>query len=239
MPLMMMSSGGSTMGMTNGVAAIVGSTFSISSILLFEVLWVVGMAAMMFPAMVPVVLFYDKVAAKAEDNPRVARLVGTPMFLGGYLASYALLGVGAYLAIFFALQISSMFSWLLVLAVVAPSAVLIVTGIYQFSSLKTRCLSNCISPIGVFAVHSKRGLLGTVQMGFSHGSFCVGCCWAFMLVILAVGAMSLPVMAILSGVIALEKVVAKGSVGFNRIVAVGFIFFGIAIWFIPGLLTMI
>jgi predicted metal-binding membrane protein len=239
MPFMMMSSNSAGMGMTNGVAAIVGSTFSLSSVLFFDLLWVIGMAAMMFPAMIPVMLFYNKVAVNAEEHPKVARILGTPVFLIGYLAMYAVLGIGAYIAIFFALMASSTFSWLAVVAIAAPSAVLIVTGIYQFSSLKNRCLSHCISPIGFFAVHSKRGISGAAQMGFHHGVFCVGCCWAFMLVMLGVAAMSLPAMAILSGVIAVEKIVARGSVWYNRAIGAGFIVFGVAIWFIPGLLSMI
>jgi predicted metal-binding membrane protein len=109
MPVMM-SAGTFGMGMTNGVAAIVGSAFSLSTLLLFELLWVIGMAAMMFPAMIPVVLFYNRVAVNVEDNPKTARFVGTPLFLAGYLASYALLGIAAYLVIFFILQMTSVFS---------------------------------------------------------------------------------------------------------------------------------
>ncbi len=60
-----------------------------------------------------------------------------------------------------------------------------------------------------------------------------------MLVMLAVAAMSIPVMAILSGVIAVEKVVAKGSIWYNRAVAIGFLFLGVAIWFVPGLLSLL
>ena len=95
MPFMMMSSNSAGMGMTNGVAAIVGSTFSLSSVLFFDLLWVIGMAAMMFPAMIPVMLFYNKVAVNAEEHPKVARILGTPVFLIGYLAMYAVLGIGA------------------------------------------------------------------------------------------------------------------------------------------------
>jgi predicted metal-binding membrane protein len=197
------------------------------------------MAAMMFPAMIPVVLVYDRMATKTEKNPRIARLVGTPLFLGGYLIIYALLGICAYLAVYAALMAASALPWLAVLSAVAPSAVLVATGVYQFSALKGRCLSNCVSPLGFFATHLRRGLSGSVRMGFSHGSFCVGCCWAYMLVMLAVGAMSLPVMAALSGMIALEKVVARGSVWFNRGVALVFVGLGVAAWFSPGLLGVL
>lgn len=221
-----------------GVAAIV-SSLSLPAIAFFEVVWVVGMAAMMFPAMIPMVLFYNQVKTKLETNSTLARVAGTPLFLAGYLVTYALLGIGAYLTVYAAFSLSSAIPALLGLSLVAPSAVLIVAGIYQFSSLKNRCLSQCISPFGFFATRSRTGLTGAFRMGFSHGTFCVGCCWAFMLVMLAVGAMSIPIMAALTGVIALEKVVVKGSVWFNRIVGLALVSFGILVAFIPNVLASV
>ncbi len=76
-------------------------------------------------------------------------------------------------------------------------------------------------------------------MGLSHGAYCVGCCWAFMLVMLAVGLMSIPVMAALAGVIAIEKVIVKGSVWFNGLVGAGFIVLGVLVGFFPRLLVML
>jgi predicted metal-binding membrane protein len=228
----------SDMMAAGGVAAIV-SSLSISSVGLFEVIWVIGMAAMMFPAMIPMVLFYDKIKTKLETNPLFAKVAGTPIFLAGYLVMYALLGMGAYLAIYAAISLSSTFPILSALSVVAPSAILITAGIYQFSSLKSRCLSQCISPFGFFATHSRRGLLGAFRMGLSHGKYCVGCCWAYMLVMLAVGAMSIPVMAALAGIIALEKVIVRGSVWLNRGVALGFVLLGVIVGIFPSVLTLI
>jgi len=237
MPIMMMNSS-SGMMRTTGVDAIV-SSLSLSSIGFFEVVWVIGMAAMMFPAMIPMVLFYDKVKTKLEANPRLAKFAGTPIFLAGYLATYALLGMGAYLAVYGAIMLATTLPFLVTLSTIVPSAILIATGIYQFSSLKTRCLSQCISPFGFFATRASKGLSGAFRMGFSHGTFCFGCCWAYMLVMLAVGAMSIPIMAALAGVIALEKVIVKGSVWFNRIVAVGFILLGVLVGFFPFILSYI
>jgi predicted metal-binding membrane protein len=237
MPLMMMGNSPGMMA-ANGVAALV-SSLSASSVALFEVVWVIGMAAMMFPAMIPVVLFYDKIKTKLETNPRFALVAGTPVFLTGYLVTYALLGIGAYLAIYAAIALSSAFPILSALSIIAPSGILIATGLYQLSSLKSRCLSQCVSPFGFFATHSRSGLLGAFRMGFSHGKYCVGCCWAYMFVMLAVGAMSIPVMAVLAGLIALEKVIVKGSVWFTRGVAVGFILLGIAVAFFPSILVLI
>ena len=235
MPLMMMNTSSNAAAM-GGVAAIV-SSLSIPSIAFFEIVWIIGMAAMMFPAMIPMMLFYNKVKTKLETNPRVAKIAGTPLFLSGYLLTYALLGIGAYLAIYGAITVSMNFDYFDAIAFVIPSAILVVTGLYQFSSLKTRCMSQCVSPFGFFATRSKNGLSGAFQMGFSHGIFCVGCCWAYMLVMLAVGAMGIPIMAALTGVIALEKVVVRGSVWFTRIVAIGFIVLGLLIGLFPVLLT--
>ncbi|MDA4112901.1 MAG: DUF2182 domain-containing protein [Thaumarchaeota archaeon] len=237
MPLMMMGTSSGMMS-ASGVAAIV-SSLSVSSVGFFEVVWVIGMAAMMFPAMIPIVLFYDKIKTRLETNPLLAKVAGTPIFLAGYLVTYALLGIGAYLVIYAAISLSSTSPILSALSIIAPSAILITTGLYQFSSLKSRCLSQCISPFGFFAIHSQRGLLGAFRMGLSHGKYCVGCCWAYMLVMLAVGAMSIPVMAALAGVIALEKVIVRGSVWLNRGIALGFILLGIIVGFYPSILMLL
>ena len=234
-PLMMMPQTGV---MSLGVAAI-ASPPSLLSISIFEVVWIIGMAAMMFPAMTPIVLFYTKVATRQQWNPSLARSVGTPLFLTGYMIVYAVFGIGAYIAIYEAINLSSNFSQIAFLSVVASSAILISTGVYQFTSLKSRCLKNCISPIGFFALHYKAGLFGSIRMGLTHGYYCVGCCWAFMFVMLGVGAMSIPVMAVLAGVIALEKMLARGAIWFNRLVGLGFISIGAVAIAFPSILAHI
>jgi predicted metal-binding membrane protein len=230
MPLMGASD---MMGM--GVAAIV-SSLSITSVGIFEFIWVVGMAAMMFPAMLPMVLFYNRIVTKAESNQRAIQIAGTPIFLLGYLATYAGLGIAAYISIFVALGLTSSVPALSTLAFIGPGLVLIVAGLYQLTPLKVRCLSQCVSPLGFFAVHSRNGLSGAVRMGISHGTYCVGCCWAYMLVMLAVAAMSIPFMAVLAGVIALEKVLVRGAAWFTRAVAGSFLLLGVAALLFPGIL---
>ena len=221
-----------------GVASLV-SSLSLTSVTLFELIWVIAMVAMMFPAMIPIILFYNKIATNVEPNPSMARAVGTPLFLLGYLVTYAGLGLLAYFSVFFALRMASSLPALSSLAFVTPSLVLVSAGVYQQSPLKTRCLSYCASPVSFFALHSKGGLLGSVRMGFSHGEYCVGCCWAYTLVMLVVAGMSLPFMAIFAGVIALEKVIVRGANWFSRTIAAGFILLGITALFAPGLLVVL
>ena len=245
MPLMMMSGSTSYMMMSStGLAAIVSSSSPLSTpaIALFEAVWIVGMIAMMFPAMIPIVLFYNKVSSKLALKTRLARMIGTPLFLSGYLIAYGILGLGAYLSVYFALNLSMLFSsgsLLSVFSVIAPAGILFATGLYQFTPLKFKCLSGCVSPIGFFATKSQKGLFGSIRMGFSHGTYCVGCCVLYMLVMLVVGAMSIPVMALLAGLIALEKVIVRGSVWFGRIVGFAFILSGIVVLIFPNLLILV
>ncbi len=232
MPLM---SAGSMM---MGVASIV-SSFSLASIGVFEVIWVIGMVAMMFPAMIPIVLVYNKISANAEGNPSLVRVVGTPLFLLGYLLTYAGLGLVAYSFVFIELNIASSISIFSVLALVGPSLVLILAGVYQITPLKSACLSHCVSPLSFFLLHSRKGLVGSVRMGISHGAYCVGCCWAYMLVMLAVAAMSLPFMAILAVVIVFEKAVIRGAVWYTRAIAGFFLAIGLASLLVPGILGLL
>jgi len=218
-----------------GVASVVSSV-SVPAILVFELVWAVGMVAMMFPAMIPVVLFYNRLATRSEPNPKVARAVGTPLFLLGYLATYAALGLVAYLGVYFALAAASQSAALSSIGFLAPALVLLVAGAYQLSPLKVKALSVCISPLGFFAVHLRKGLTGSLRMGAVHGGYCVGCCWAYMLVMLAVAAMSLPVMLALAGVIAFEKVLARGAVWFNRGVGLALLAGGFVLLAFPEVL---
>lgn len=233
MPAMTMGSGGMM-----GVAALV-STTSPSAIVIFESIWVVGMAAMMFPAMIPIVTFYNRFSTKVEPNPALSRAVGTPLFLAGYLAVYAGLGLAVYLGVFLAVGASSAVPSLAGLAYVAPGAVLIFAGAYQLSPRKSNFLMQCVSPMGFFTLHSHRGLLGGFTMGLAHGEYCVGCCWAYMLVMFAVALMSLPFMVVLSMVIALEKFVLRGAVWLTRGIAAGLVLLGMASLVFPGVLGLL
>jgi len=245
MPLMSYTSSGMTAGMESSgtmtgmsILTIVPS-LSLPVVGIFEVVWVISMAAMMFPAMIPMVLFYNKVRATEEPSVSLARAGGTSLFLAGYIVVYALLGVGAYLAIYGGLALSSSFPVPSTPSLIVPSVILIVTGIYQFSSLKNRCLSQCVSPFGFFATHSRKGLVGAFRMGLSHGAFCAGCCWAYMLVMLAVGAMSVPTMLALTGLVVVEKVVVRGSTWFNKSVGFGFVSLGVLVAVFPSVLSLV
>ncbi|SRR5579875_2670864 len=237
-PLTMMMTPPESAGMLSGVVSVVSSP-SLTSITIFETVWIIGMIAMMFPAMIPIVLFYNRIVIKQESSGRISRATGTPLFLGGYLIVYALLGILLFLAISILVGAFGNFPIFARFSILASSALLAFAGVYQFTSLKRACLSKCVSPIGFFALHYTSGALGAMKMGLRHGMYCVGCCWAFMLVMLAVGAMSIPVMAALAATIALEKILVKGTPLFNGLLGSCFIALGIGVLIFPKLLMML
>ena len=101
-----------------------------------------------------------------------------------------------------------------------------VAGLYELTPLKQACLRHCRTPLH-FLLHGwRRGWAGAVRMGAEHGAFCMGCCWALMLALFALGLMSLFWMAALAGVIFLEKI-APGGERLTKVVANAFVALGI------------
>ena len=205
----------------------------------FLLVWVVGMAAMMFPAMIPVTAMYSKLMVKGEARPRLARFVGIPLFLGGYLSAYAALGLALFGAVFVAFTLAGGVPWLSAYSTYGLAAVLLLAGAWQVTPLKEKALTQCISPMGFFMTKAKKGLSGAFRMGAEHGGYCVGCCWLYMLVMLAVAAMSMLAMALLSGLIIVEKVFFGGAKWFKWASAGIFVLLALAVVVSPGLLMLL
>lgn len=169
----------------------------------FLVAWVAMMAAMMFPAVVPVVRLY----ARAATNDQVAP---TAVFVLGYIALWAVVGVPAYFA-WRRLEVPLMQGspWVGRVA----GTVAIVAGLYQLTPLKSVCLRHCRSPMSFFLRHGKRldRPARAFTAGAHHGLFCVGCCWMLMAVLIAFGTMQLVWMLILAVLIVLEKIAPFGE----------------------------
>lgn len=194
----------------------------------FVVAWIAMMAAMMLPAILPVVRLY---ALAVADNP-VASL---PFFTLAYLVVWTLPGIPAYAA----------WRWLEIpLAAGEPWAarlagvVLLIAAGWQLTPLKTICLRHCRSPLSFFLHYGRnaRRPWGAFRMGAAHGLFCLGCCWALMAVLVAVGTMNMVWMLVLSVLILLEK----NAPGGERIATAGALIFalaGTALLFDPGLLA--
>jgi len=169
----------------------------------FALAWAAMMAAMMFPAIVPVVRLYGLAAARGRAAP-------LPFFVSGYLLVWTLVGIPAYAASQ-ALMMPLMDGrpWAGRLA----GAVMLVAATWQVTPLKDVCLRHCRTPLGFFMRlgTSVARAPGAVKAGALHGSICVGCCWALMAVLVTVGTMNLAWMAGLAGLIFLEKNAPHGE----------------------------
>jgi len=187
-------------------------------------IWVTMMAAMMLPSTAPTVLLFSRVGR--ERAKRGTPLVPTWTFVVGYLATwtvYGLVGYGLYRLIV-AFDIDFL-AWGRAGPYVAGGAV-IAAGLYELTPLKQVCLRHCRSPLHFVLTGWRSGRLGAFRMGGEHGAYCVGCCWGLMLILFALGVMSLLWMAIVAALIFAQKVLPGGerlSIAF----AVAFVVFGV------------
>ena len=122
--------------------------------------------------------------------------------------------------------------WSTMMAATSPrlaGALLIAAGVYQLTPLKRACLTHCQTPLGFLMSHWRDGAAGAFQMGFRHGIYCLGCCWALMVVLFAVGVMNLAWVAVLTVFILMEKVGGAGArvsrIGGILLIALGILFF--------------
>ncbi|MGY1680121.1 DUF2182 domain-containing protein [Geodermatophilus sp. SYSU D01176] len=200
---------------------------------LFLAMWVTMMAAMMFPSVAPTAILWARSITRGSTG--TVRAWRITSFLSGYLIAWAGFGVVAFAALRGARLVD-----------VSPqqasflgSAIFVVAGLYQLTPLKDVCLRHCRSPLAQLMHYgSFTGVGRDLRVGVHHGAYCVGCCWAFMLVLVAVGVMNIAAMATLAAVIFLEKLSRHGP-SVARAVAVGFIALAAAApfhpWLFPGL----
>jgi predicted metal-binding membrane protein len=160
--------------------------------------WAVMMAAMMFPSVAPTVALYARMANRRWPT---APLV----FVLGYLVTWTAAGVAAY-GLFELVRdaLGAQLAWNSAGRWVAGGALLVAAG-YELTPLKDACLSRCRSPLGFLLGSWRDGVSGAFQLGARHGAWCVGCCWALMASLFALGVMSLSWMVLVAALIALEK----------------------------------
>jgi predicted metal-binding membrane protein len=179
----------------------------------FLVAWAVMMAAMMFPAAAPMLLFYHRIAAGRRATGGAA--VPTWVFAAGYLLVWVGVGIATWVVVQAGSDLAGRMSdtdratW----APLALGAVLLVAGLYQFTPLKGVCLRECQSPVGFVMARWRDGYGGALRMGTAHGLVCLGCCWALFAVLVAAGVMSLAWMLLLTLVVFAEKALPVGRWG--------------------------
>ena len=182
-----------------------GPPFAVAALIAL-LAWQVMIAAMMLPSSLPLVRLY---ARATERAPRRGRSMAA--FIGGYALVWSGFGLAAFgfdAGIHAAVNASG---WLADHDWWIGGSVLALAGAFQFSSLKDACLDKCRHPGQFLMRFYERGPMGGFRLGARHGAFCVGCCWALMLVMFAAGVASLIWMALLTGVMIHEKTRPAGA----------------------------
>src|SRR5262249_51074281 len=192
----------------------------------FVAAWGGMMAAMMLPSALPMIGLYA--ATQRNGANAVTKAMRVAVFTLTYVAFWAMTGVPIYFAS-------------VALGATRPlpygiAGVLFVAGIFQVSSLKQVCLRNCRSPLGFLLGHWRAGWRGSLAMGGAHALYCVGCCWALMVVLVAAGTMGLPWVLFIAAVVAAEKLLPHGE-WIARVTGVALMLLGVATAFCPELAT--
>jgi predicted metal-binding membrane protein len=232
-----------------------------AALLLFTVIWTAGMAAMMFPAISPMVLLYDRIIKTKSNNEASSSKKGKAkesLLVGidnskeqekikssvSFWSPYSLkmiLFVGSYLLVWAITGIAILVGWSIPmnylltvpftnnaqsLVDIIFGVLLVISGLYQFSPLKTKCLGYCESPMSFFMRRWRSGTVGAMKMGMYHGLYCLGCCWPYFLLMVALGWMNLLWMALFAVIIFGEKVWVRGGKWIVRSTGVGFVVLG-------------
>ncbi len=160
--------------------------------------WVAMMAAMMFPSIAPTVALYARMTKARSPLSPVA-------FTAGYLLTWTAAGVAAFVIAIGATGLAGdSLAWDHAGRPLAGTT-LIIAAVYELTPLKNACLGKCRSPLGFLLGSWRDGWQGGLRMGAMHGAWCLGCCWALMASLFALGVMSVTWMALVAGLIAVEK----------------------------------
>jgi predicted metal-binding membrane protein len=171
--------------------------------------WATMMAAMMLPSTTPLVALYGKRSGHAADGA---------LLVAGYLTVWTAVGAAAY-----------------ALDRIVPdpgpgvtAAVLILAGLYQLTPVKDACLRHCRSPVDFLLTHWHGGKTGALRIGIEHGAYCVGCCWALMVVLVVVGSMGLVWVVAIALAVAAEKLLPWGA-ALGRLGGIGLLAAGVVV----------
>jgi predicted metal-binding membrane protein len=180
-----------------------------TEVLLTWVMWAVMMVAMMTPSAAPMILMFATVnrRRRGQQGP----FVPTTVFLLGYLLVWGGFSVVATLAQW-GLHTAALLSPMMVsTSPMLGGLLLLAAGIFQWTPLKSTCLTQCRSPLGFLMTEWREGAWGALLMGLRHGRYCVGCCWVLMALLFVAGVMNLLWVAAMAVFVLVEKVLPRGE----------------------------
>ena len=198
----------------------------------YVITWVVMMAAMMFPSITPMVLMYARIQRGKRQRAQPVLVGATAAFVAGYLIAWTAVGLVFYAMISLGSAVDlRLLGWDQAGPYIA-GGVIAAAGLYQFTPAKQACLRKCRGPFEFLLSCWRPGRTGALWMGIKHGGWCVGCCWALMAALFALGVMSIGWMAFIAALIAIEKLLPWRVIA-SRGVAVVLLVLGLSVALLP------
>lgn len=199
-------------GAMNGLSAwMMEGTWDARYFLLIFLMWAVMMVGMMLPSAAPTLLLFATVLRKSD--PRNAPVARTYAFGGGYLLAWTAFSLMATLLQWALAKTALLSPMMISTSPTLGAMILMAAGVYQWTPLKQSCLTHCRAPADFLSRHFRPGVTGALRMGAWHGIYCVGCCWALMLLLFFGGVMSLTWIAAITVFVLLEKLAPRGAQG--------------------------
>ena len=178
----------------------------IVALVVFLACWQVMTVAMMLPSSMPLV-YMMVYASRRQRHPWATQAA----FLAGYAGIWTAFALMAFMTDSLLHWLVSNWFWLYLHSWLIGAATFAIAGGIQFSPLKEHCLKQCRSPLNFFIRYYRKGVGASWHLGLRHGVFCLGCCWALMLVMFGVGVGSIVWMAVLTGLMVVEKTYPGGQ----------------------------
>ena len=176
--------------------------------LLLFFMWATMMAAMMLPSAAPTILLVASVLRRRREHANPA--APTAVFVAGYLVAWTGFSLVAALSQWGLHQAALLSPAMASTSPVLGGILLLIAGIYQWLPVKAACLHHCRSPLAFLQSEWREGSGGALAMGFRHGLYCLGCCWALMTLLFVAGVMNLLWVAVIAALVLVEKVIPAG-----------------------------
>ncbi|SRR5579883_3284609 len=200
------------------------SQFLFPKLILLLLSWLVMIVAMMLPSSLPLIRLFSKISQQQSQEQGSLLLL---VFISAYATiwtGFALLNFVSALGLHYLVD---SLSWISTRPWLISGVSLLIAGVFQFSGLKEHCLKSCRHPLSFLTHHYQRGFKAAWNLGVRHGLYCLGCCWALMLMMFTVGESHLALMLVLTSVMVVEKTSRWGHL-LVPIVGIGLLIWGIA-----------
>lgn len=204
-----------------------GNMWALTDFFLLFMMWAVMMIAMMTPSILPMLMLYTTLNARKKAQGQ--ETASTMTLLAGYLSSWVLFSLFITFPQYFLHTNGFLNMMMEPIHVYLAAFVLVLAGIYQFTPYKDACLNVCQSPLSFLTNNWQDGNFGAYIIGYKHGFYCVGCCWALMLTLFALGVMNILWVIVLTIFVLFEKVSYNYPLVYRRVVGAFLIIWGLVL----------